>query len=142
VLKEVVIPAGANKTVFLLAPIITFDACAGRLGRDPRGAGLGHRQPQCRHPLPVRDLLAWRLRHHHGRLGFELEVSVPRWPAFGRADGVYEVSIGFIIITVLLLVGSLNLTDIVTTRTDGFWIWHAFAFNFANNIWSACSRCS
>jgi NADH-quinone oxidoreductase subunit H len=32
----------------------------------------------------------------------------------------YEVSIGFVIITVLLCVGSLNLTDIVVAQEDGF----------------------
>jgi NADH-quinone oxidoreductase subunit H len=43
----------------------------------------------------------------------------------------YEVSIGFIIITVLLLVGSLNLTTIVDAQRDGFWAWHGFRlFNF------------
>jgi NADH-quinone oxidoreductase subunit H len=32
----------------------------------------------------------------------------------------YEVSIGFVIVTVLLAVGSLNLTDIVLSQQDGF----------------------
>jgi len=40
----------------------------------------------------------------------------------------YEVSIGFVIVTVLLLVGSLNLSDIVANQEGGFWNWHAFAF--------------
>jgi len=44
----------------------------------------------------------------------------------------YEVSIGFIIITVLLLVGSLNLTTIVDSQANGIWMWHAFRIlNFA-----------
>ena len=38
----------------------------------------------------------------------------------------YEVSIGFVIITVLLLVGSMNLTDIVDSQAGGIWNWHAF----------------
>ena len=41
----------------------------------------------------------------------------------------YEVSIGFIIITVILLVGSMNLSDIVNNQSDGFWSWHVFSFN-------------
>jgi NADH-quinone oxidoreductase subunit H len=40
----------------------------------------------------------------------------------------YEVSIGFIIITVLLLVGSLNLAQIVDHQRAGIWAWHAFAW--------------
>ena len=36
----------------------------------------------------------------------------------------YEVSIGFVIITVLLCVGSLNLSDIVLAQQGGgFWSW-------------------
>jgi NADH-quinone oxidoreductase subunit H len=40
----------------------------------------------------------------------------------------YEVSIGFVIVSVLLLVGSLNLTDIVESQRGGIWNWHAFLF--------------
>jgi NADH-quinone oxidoreductase subunit H len=50
----------------------------------------------------------------------------------------YEVSIGFVIITVLLLVGSLNLTTIIDHQKAGIWAWHGFEIlNFAafpNNI--------
>ncbi|MGZ3315660.1 MAG: complex I subunit 1/NuoH family protein, partial [Caulobacteraceae bacterium] len=38
----------------------------------------------------------------------------------------YEVSIGFIIITVVLLAGSMNLTTIVESQAGGFWNWYAF----------------
>ena len=58
------------------------------LGGDPGQRRLGDRRHQCRHPLHLRDLLARGLRHHHGRLGVELEISVPRRAALGRADGV------------------------------------------------------
>jgi NADH-quinone oxidoreductase subunit H len=40
----------------------------------------------------------------------------------------YEVSIGFVIVSVLLLVGSLNLSDVVANQDGGIWNWHAFAF--------------
>jgi NADH-quinone oxidoreductase subunit H len=36
----------------------------------------------------------------------------------------YEVSIGFVIITVLLAAGSLNLTEIVLAQQGGFWRWY------------------
>jgi hypothetical protein len=35
----------------------------------------------------------------------------------------YEVSIGFVLITVLLCVGSLNLSDVVMAQSGGFWHW-------------------
>lgn len=39
----------------------------------------------------------------------------------------YEVSIGFVIVTVLLVVGSLNLGDIVRSQEGGVLAWHAFS---------------
>ena len=39
----------------------------------------------------------------------------------------YEVSIGFVIVTVILLVGSMNLADIVNHQDGGFWKWHVFS---------------
>ena len=43
---------------------------------------------QCRHPVPLRGFLAWRIRHHHGGLGVQFEISAALGAAFGRADGV------------------------------------------------------
>jgi NADH-quinone oxidoreductase subunit H len=86
-LKEIVIPAGADKVVFLLAPLISLILALRRLGRVPFAPGWVV-EPQRRHPLPAGDELAGRLRHHHGRLGFELEVSVPGRAALGGPDGV------------------------------------------------------
>ncbi len=63
-------------------------AGAGGLGGDPGGGRLGDRRHQCRRALHLRDLVAVDLRHHHGRLGLELEVSVPGRAALRRADGV------------------------------------------------------
>ena len=78
IVKEIVIPAGADKAVFLLAPMISLRAAGDRLGGDPLGAGLGDLRHERRDPVHLRDLEPARLRDHHGRLGVELEVSVPR----------------------------------------------------------------
>src|SRR4029079_8743165 len=43
---------------------------------------------QRRRSLYFRDLFAHGLRRDHGRLGIQLEISVSRRAAFGRADGV------------------------------------------------------
>ena len=64
------------------------DAGLRLLGRDPARRGLGHRRHQCRRALHLRDLVARRVRHHHRRLGLELEIPLPRRAALGRADGV------------------------------------------------------
>jgi NADH-quinone oxidoreductase subunit H len=41
----------------------------------------------------------------------------------------YEVSIGFIIVTVLLFAGSMRLSDIVDIQAGGFWNWNLLAFH-------------
>jgi NADH-quinone oxidoreductase subunit H len=40
----------------------------------------------------------------------------------------YEVSIGFVLVCVLLKVGSLNMTDIVIAQEGGIWNWHMWPF--------------
>ena len=57
------------------------------LGRDPDGSRLGDLRHQCRRALHLRDLVAVDLRHHHGRLVVELEISVPGSASLGGADG-------------------------------------------------------
>ena len=69
VLKEPVIPAGANKGVFLLAPLVTCVLALAAWAVIPVNARLGDRRHQCRHALHLRHLLARRLRHHHGAAG-------------------------------------------------------------------------
>ena len=88
VLKEPVIPAGANKGVFLLAPLVTCTLALAAWAVIPVSAGCRHLQHQCRHPLYFRDLLAHGLWRDHGRVVVELEISVPGGAALGRADGV------------------------------------------------------
>jgi NADH-quinone oxidoreductase subunit H len=60
---------------------------AQRVGGDAGECRLGDCRHQRRHPVPVRHFIAWRLRRDHGRLGVQLQVSVPRRAALGRADG-------------------------------------------------------
>jgi NADH-quinone oxidoreductase subunit H len=54
----------------------------------------------------------------------------------------YEVSIGFVIVTVLLLVGSLNLTDIVLAQQTGIGTHFGLPNTSSTGTGSACSRCS
>ena len=86
--KETIIPSGANRVVFVMAPMITFILSLVAWAVIPFGEGVVARQHQCRHPLSVRHLLARRLRHHHGRLGLQFEIPLPRCAALGGADGV------------------------------------------------------
>ncbi|KAF1857350.1 hypothetical protein Lal_00044854 [Lupinus albus] len=56
------------------------------LGGDADRRRLGDRRHQCRHHLHLRDLVARRVRRHHGRLGVELEIRLPRRAPLGGPD--------------------------------------------------------
>ena len=98
------------------------------LGRDPDECRLGDRRHQCRRPLHLRDFLAQSI---YGIImaGWASNSKYPFLAALRSAAQMvsYEVSIGFVIITVLLCVGSLNLSAIVEAQNSawGFlgWYW-------------------
>ncbi len=128
VFKEIVIPAGANKTVFILAPLITFIL-----------AFVGWAVVPFANNVVIADLNVGILYlfaiSSLGVYGIIMGgwASNSKYPFLGGLRSAaqmvsYEVSIGFIIVTVLLLVGSLNLSDIVNNQRDGIWMWHGFRF--------------
>jgi len=138
VLKEIVIPAGANKTVFMLAPLLTFVVAFIAWAVVPWGPNIVIAD------LNVGILYIFAISSL-GVYGIIMGgwASNSKYPFLGGLRSAaqmvsYEVSIGFVIITVLLLVGSLNLTTIVEGQRDGIWMWHGFRiFNFAefpNNL--------
>jgi NADH-quinone oxidoreductase subunit H len=132
VLKEIVIPAGANKTVFILAPLLTFVVAFIAWAVVPFANGVVIAD------LNVGILYIFAISSL-GVYGIIMGgwASNSKYPFLGGLRSAaqmvsYEVSIGFVIITVLLLVGSLNLTTIVENQRDGFWMWHGFRIlNFA-----------
>jgi len=123
-IKETVIPSGANRVVFLMAPIITFLLSLVAWAVIPFGAGLvladinvGILYLFAISSLGVYGIImaGWASNSKYAFLG-----------ALRSAAQMvsYEVSIGFVIVTVLLVVGSLNLSDIVEAQAGGFWHWH------------------
>jgi NADH-quinone oxidoreductase subunit H len=126
VFKEIVIPAGANKTVFILAPLITFVLAFVGWAVVPWAPGVVIANIN----VGILYLFAISSLGVYGIImgGW---ASNSKYPFLGGLRSAaqmvsYEVSIGFIIITVLLLVGSLNLTTIVQSQAAGFWMWNAF----------------
>ena len=71
-----------------IAPMLTFLPGDDRLGGDPvrRGLVLADINVGILYLFAISSL--GRLRRDHGRLGVELEVSLPGRPALGGADGV------------------------------------------------------
>ncbi len=128
-LKEIVIPAGANKTVFLLAPILTLVLAFIAWAVVPVAPGWVISD------LNVGLLYLFAISSL-GVYGIIMGgwASNSKYPFLGGLRSAaqmisYEVSMGFIIVTVILLAGSMNLTEIVNNQAGGFWNWHGFSLN-------------
>ena len=112
VLKEPVIPAGANKGVFLLAPVRDGDALACQPGRSFPSPTAG-RSPT----INVGTLYIFAISSLgvYGVImgGWASNSKYPFLSALRSAAQMvsYEVSIGFVMVTVLLCAGSLNLSE-------------------------------
>ena len=121
--KEPIIPASANKGVFLLGPIATVTFALAAWAAIPVNEdGLG-KWVMSDLNVGVLYLLALSSLAVYGIImgGW---ASNSKYPFMGSLRSVaqmvsYEVSIGFVIITVILCVGSLNLTDIVNAQKTG-----------------------
>ncbi len=119
VTKEVIIPDGSNKVIFLLAPLISSILALSTWAVIPVDAGWAVAN------LNVGILFVFAIS--------SLEVfgvilggwaSNSKYPFLGALRSAaqmvsYEVSIGFVIITVLLCAGSLNLSEIVMSQSTG-----------------------
>jgi NADH-quinone oxidoreductase subunit H len=127
VFKEPIIPAGANKGVFLLAPLVTATLALSAWAVIPVNSGWAIANIN----VGVLYLFAISSLGVYGIImaGWSSNSKYPFLAALRSAAQMvsYEVSIGFVIITVLLCAGSLNLTDIVNaqdTRLGLFgWYW-------------------
>jgi len=119
-LKETIVPSGANGPVFVLAPLITFTLSFVAWAVIPFDEGwvladinVGILYLFAVSSLGVYGVLmaGWASNSRYAFLG-----------ALRSAAQMvsYEVSMGFVIVTVLICVGSLNLTKIVQAQ-EGMW---------------------
>ena len=125
-LKEVIIPNMANKKLFLLAPIITFFLALIGWAVIPfsqdfvlADINVGVVYLLATSSLGVYGVIiaGWASNSKYAFLG-AIRSSAQMIS--------YEVSIGLIIISVVLLAGSLNLSDIVISQQDCWYIWPMF----------------
>jgi NADH-quinone oxidoreductase subunit H len=127
VLKEPVIPAGANKGVFLLAPFVTTVLALAAWAVIPVDAGwtIANINVGILYIFAISSLGVYGVI----MAGWASNSKYPFLAALRSAAQMvsYEVSIGFVIITVLLCVGSLNLTAIVEAQNSKWgmfgWYW-------------------
>ena len=127
VLKEPIIPAGANKGIFLLAPFITGMLALGAWAVIPVADGWAVADLN----VGILYIFAISSLSVYGVImgGWASNSKYPFLSALRSAAQMvsYEVSIGFVIVTVLLCAGSLNLGDIVRAQESNFgilgWYW-------------------
>ena len=120
VFKEVVIPAGANKAVFMIAPLVTCVLALSAWAVVPLDEGWVIADIN----VGILYIFAISSLGVYGVImaGWASNSKYPFLGALRSAAQMvsYEVSIGFVIITVLLCAGSLNLTEIVNAQ-KGDW---------------------
>ena len=122
IFKEIIIPASSNKVIFILAPIITMTLALIAWAVIPFSAThvLANINVGILYIFAVSSL---------GVYGIIMGgwASNSKYPFLGAIRSAaqmvsYEVSIGFVIITVILLSGSLNLSDIVNAQNGNYGI--------------------
>ena len=116
VFKEIIIPASSNKTIFILAPVVTMTLALMAWAVIP----FSETQVLANINVGILYLFAVSSLSVYGIImgGW---ASNSKYPFLGSIRSAaqmvsYEVSIGVIIINVLLCVGSLNLSDIVLAQ--------------------------
>jgi NADH-quinone oxidoreductase subunit H len=127
VLKEPIIPAGANKGVFLLAPLVSCVLALAAWAVIPMNLGWVISDIN----VGVLYIFAISSLSIYGIImaGWSSNSKYPFMAALRAAAQMvsYEVSIGFVIITVLLCAGSLNLSAVVEAQNSKWgllgWYW-------------------
>ena len=118
IFKEIIIPASANKIVFILAPIITMTLALSAWAVIP----LSNKMVIADINVGILYIFAISSLSVYGIImgGWASNSKYPFLGAIRSAAQMvsYEVSIGIIIINVLLCVGSLNLKDIVMAQQN------------------------
>src|SRR3954471_2584758 len=124
VLKEPVIPAPANKGMFLLAPLVMCTLSLAAWAVIPLNAGWAIADIN----VGILYIFAISSLGVYGVImgGWASNSKYPFLGALRSAAQMvsYEVSIGFVIVTVILLDGSMNLQTIVAKQAGGFWNWN------------------
>src|SRR5436309_15744380 len=116
VLKEPIIPSGANKGVFLLAPLVSCVLALAAWAVIPMDLGwvISDINVGILYIFAISSLSIYGII----MAGWSSNSKYPFLAALRSAAQMvsYEVSIGFVIITVLLCAGSLNLSAVVESQ--------------------------
>jgi NADH-quinone oxidoreductase subunit H len=128
-LQETIIPSSADKGLFLLAPIITFTVALIVWAVIPFDTGMALADIN----VGLLYILAASSLGVYGVMmaGWSSNSKYPFYSALRAAAQMvsYEVSIGFVLISVVLWAGSFNLGVIVEAQRSHLWVTNGFGFN-------------
>jgi NADH-quinone oxidoreductase subunit H len=130
-LKETIVPSAANRGLFLIAPIVSFTVALIVWAVIPFDAGVVLADIN----VGLLYVLAASSLGVYGVIvaGWASNSKYPFFSALRAAAQMvsYEVSIGFVLISVVLYANSFNLTDIVLAQQGniGFGLLNGFGFN-------------
>ncbi|GAK32922.1 NADH-quinone oxidoreductase subunit H [alpha proteobacterium Q-1] len=127
-IKETVVPSGANKGIFILAPMLTFVLALIGWAVIPWDVGAVLAD------INVGILFIFAISSL-GVYGIIMSgwASNSRYAFLGGLRSAaqmvsYEVSMGFVLVTLISYAGSTNLSAIVENQAGGLWQWHFIWF--------------
>ena len=134
-LKESIVPASAHKGVFILSPILTFLLALSLWAAVPFGEGMVYADIN----IGVLYIFAVSSLGVYGVIcsGWSSNTKYSFIGALRSAAQMisYEIGMGFILLLIFVLVGSLNLTDIVLAQK---YVWFCVPLLPATIVWFVC----
>lgn len=121
--KEIILPSGANKGLFLLAPVLAMAPALAAWAVVPFGSEMVIADIDA----SLLYVLALTSIGVYGIIiaGWASNSKYPFISAMRSAAQIvsYEIAMGFALVGVLMAAGSINLGDIVEAQKGGFWQW-------------------
>ncbi|MBV9373244.1 MAG: NADH-quinone oxidoreductase subunit NuoH [Alphaproteobacteria bacterium] len=128
-LKETIIPSGANRGLFIIAPILTFTVALVGWAVVPFGPGMVLADIN----VGLLYLLAVSSLGVYGVIiaGWASNSKYPFYSALRAAAQMvsYEVSVGFVLVPVVMWANTFNLSGIIEAQRHHVWIINGFGFN-------------
>jgi NADH-quinone oxidoreductase subunit H len=128
-LKETIIPSGANRGLFIIAPILTFTVALVGWAVVPFGPGMMLADIN----VGLLYMLAVSSLGVYGVIiaGWASNSKYPFYSALRAAAQMvsYEVSVGFVLVPVVMWARTFNLSGIIEAQRSHVWIINGFGFN-------------
>jgi NADH-quinone oxidoreductase subunit H len=124
--KQLIVPAGVDKTLFRAAPLLMMSPALMSLAVIPWGASLGARNINVGllmifafGSINVMAVMlgGWSSRNKYAIISAARVVS---------QNVAYEIPMLLVVITMILVTGTMNVNEIVQQQAGGFWHWNIF----------------